>query len=194
MPENTAESKRFELHRASRIGLLARMSSGQTLLRAWLPPLLWMLAIYIGSTDALSSQHTSRFLGPFLRWLIPGISDAAIHGAQYVIRKIGHLTEYAVLALLFHRALRMAWSWRPGWNWRAAGIAFVLAAAYAVTDEFHQGFVATRYGSPFDVVIDATGAALGLGALWLWEIAKHTARRRAPSTREANQNSELLPG
>ncbi|MGZ8783093.1 MAG: VanZ family protein [Gaiellaceae bacterium] len=40
--------------------------------------------------------------------------------------------------------------------------AFALGVSYAVTDEFHQSFVAGRRGTPLDVLIDAVGVALGL--------------------------------
>jgi VanZ family protein len=148
-------------------------------LRAWAPALLWMLAIYIGSTDVLSSQHTSRFLGPLLRWLVPGISDDGVRAAQFLVRKCGHLTEYALLAALFCRALSL--TLRPIatlWTWRTAAGAFALAAAYAITDEIHQGLVASRYGSGLDVLIDSVGAALGLGAIWFWQ-TYHSRRERS---------------
>jgi VanZ family protein len=45
--------------------------------------------------------------------------------------------------------------------------AWVLAVAYAISDELHQITVPTRVGSPWDVVVDAAGAACGLAALLL---------------------------
>ena len=41
-------------------------------------------------------------------------------------------------------------------------MAWGAATLYAATDEFHQLFVPGRAGLPTDVLIDATGAALGL--------------------------------
>jgi VanZ family protein len=38
----------------------------------------------------------------------------------------------------------------------------VFAVLYAVTDEFHQGFVAGRHESALDVGIDAAGALLAV--------------------------------
>jgi VanZ family protein len=49
----------------------------------------------------------------------------------------------------------MVWSW-------------VLTAAYAATDEFHQSFTSGRHPSPVDVAIDSVGALLFLLALALW--------------------------
>ena len=70
-----------------------------------------------------------------------------------ILRKGAHMTEYAVLAVLFARATAT----------RAA--AFALTVAYAGTDEWHQTFVHGRHGSPVDVGIDAIGALLGLWVL-----------------------------
>ncbi len=146
------------------------------LIRYWLPPLLWVVLIFGGSTDLLSERHTSRFIEPILHWLAPDLSEATIHRIQYGIRKIGHLTEYAFLAALLFRALRGPSvdqpRPRPG---RHVLWAFFLAIGYAATDELHQSTVATRYASAWDVLIDATGAAIGLAAWWL--IEKRRSRR-----------------
>jgi VanZ family protein len=69
---------------------------------------------------------------------------------DYVLRKLAHTAEYAVLAALLARAT-------GSYPW-----AFVLTVAYAGTDEFHQTFVRGRHGSPVDVGIDAVGALVGL--------------------------------
>jgi VanZ family protein len=124
-------------------------------LKYWLPVLAWMIFIFIGSTDLLSAEHTSRFIGPFLRWLAPDISNATIASVQLVVRKCAHLSEYAILAALLCRALRQHLD-------RAFGIAFIIAALYAGLDEFHQSFVASRTASPWDVAIDHVGALIGL--------------------------------
>jgi VanZ family protein len=118
-------------------------------LKYWLPVLVWMIFIFVGSTDLLSAEHTSRYIGPFLRWFSPDVSDATIDSVQLVVRKLAHLTEYAILAALLFRALRMF------------GVAFLVAAIYAALDEFHQSFVATRTASPWDVAIDCVGAIAG---------------------------------
>jgi VanZ family protein len=137
-------------------------------LKFWLPVLVWMIFIFIGSTDLLSAEHTSRFIGPFLRWFAPGVSDATIASTQLVVRKCAHLTEYAILAALVYRAFRQR-------HERAFGIAFIIAALYAALDEFHQSFVATRTASRWDVAIDCLGALLGL---CLWRLFRN---RRQPA-------------
>ena len=129
--------------------------------RYWMPLIIWMTLIFIGSTDVLSAEHTSRFLVPFLRWLDPQISWAAVNSIQIVIRKVGHLTEYAILATLIWRALRSAESWK-----RSTLILFTVSlvgsAVFAATDEFHQSFIPSRTSSVNDVFIDICGAAIAL--------------------------------
>jgi VanZ family protein len=126
-----------------------------------------MALIFIGSSPAGTTENTSRFLEPLLRRLVPGISDAGIHQAQLVIRKTGHVVEYAILGALIWRARRrQAGGDNGAWSRREAALAVVLAALYAVTDELHQHFVPGRLGSAWDVLIDTLGAALGLAAVW----------------------------
>ena len=124
-------------------------------LKYWLPVLVWMVFIFIGSSDLLSAEHTSRFIGPFLRWFAADVSNATVASIQLVIRKCAHLTEYAILAALFYRALRLHRA-------RVLGAAFVFAGLYAALDEFHQSFVASRTGTAYDVMIDCAGAMIGL--------------------------------
>jgi VanZ family protein len=136
-------------------------------LKYWLPVILWMIIIFGASTNLGAPQNTSRFLGPLLRWLLPSISDDAISNIQFGVRKSSHAIEYAILCLLFWRARRKKNTNEPRpWIWREAGIAILFSAIYAATDEFHQYFVATRQGSPWDVLLDTAGATAGIFVLW----------------------------
>lgn len=136
-------------------------------LKFWLPVLLWLAVIFTFSGDAGSTRHTSRFIGPLLRWLNPNISDGSVERIQFVIRKTAHATEYGVLALLVWRALRQPRRGdRRPWNRRQAGLAFAVAAVFAMSDEWHQSFVRDRQGQFVDVALDCAGAAAALGALW----------------------------
>ena len=133
----------------------------------WLPVAAWTAFIFTGSTDAFSSDHTSRFFGPFLRWLSSGLSNAAVESAVFWIRKAAHVTEYAVLAGLWWRALRRPVRRDPRpWSWPIAGQALLGSMLWAAADEIHQAFTATRGASGRDVALDAAGAALGLLLLW----------------------------
>jgi VanZ family protein len=134
----------------------------------WLPVILWMSLIFGFSSDSKSFQHSSRILEPLLRWLLPNLAPNIRDDIVFVARKCAHLTEYAVLALLVWRLLRKPVRRDPRpWNWRVAGLALLVAALYAASDEFHQTFVPTRDGCVRDVFIDSCGAAAGLLLLWL---------------------------
>lgn len=137
-------------------------------LKYWLPVLLWMALIFGFSTDVGSSKRTSRIIGPLLRWIVPDISDAAISNVQLVIRKGGHLTEYAILAMLVWRACRkpVRNETRP-WRKRDAMVAIAVAALFAITDEWHQSTVPSRQGQATDVAIDTAGACCGVFAVWI---------------------------
>lgn len=88
------------------------------------------------------------------------------------------MTEYAILAALLY-------VWLGRWRQqrvRRYGLAVMLAAVYACSDEIHQLFVEGRAGMVSDVLIDSAGAVLGLGILiliqsligWLWERKNRT--------------------
>jgi VanZ family protein len=136
------------------------------LVSKWMPVIAWMILIFMGSSDVLSAEHTSRFIVPLLRWLDPQISFATIVAIHITIRKLGHFTEYAILALLLWRALHGTFSTVKGIM--LTGLTFLVAAGFAASDEFHQSFVPTRTASPRDVMIDCFGAlvAVMLCALW----------------------------
>jgi VanZ family protein len=131
-----------------------------------MPAILWMTIIFLGSSDMLSAEHTSRFLVPFLRWLDPQISFAALFAIQLGIRKLGHLTEYAILATLLWRALRGGTRWQMKMSILFL-VAVLACGIFAASDEFHQSFVPSRTSSPQDVMIDICGALLGLAVCWM---------------------------
>jgi VanZ family protein len=130
-------------------------------LKYWLPVLIWLGLIFIGSTDLMSAEHTSRIIGPILRWFNPDISAAAIARVQFFVRKGAHITEYAILAMLLWRGLRCGTRWQMTMSILFIAVSF-LCAIFAASDEFHQSFVPTRTASPVDVVIDIVGALIGL--------------------------------
>ena len=126
-----------------------------------MPAIVWMALIFLGSTDMLSAEHTSRFLVPLLRWIDPQISFAALNAIQLGIRKLGHLTEYAILAALLWRALRGGTRWQMKMSILLL-VAALACAIFAASDEFHQSLVPSRTASPTDVMIDICGALIGL--------------------------------
>ncbi len=73
------------------------------------------------------------------------------------------MTEYAILALLLSLYLS---AYKNISGKRRYALAAILAVLYAMTDEYHQTFIAGRHGSFVDVAIDSVGALAGLLLLW----------------------------
>jgi VanZ family protein len=148
----------------------------------WLPVFIWLGVIFAGSTDIFSTEQTSRYLVPFLRWLDPQISLSTIAAIHFALRKIGHLIEYAILAAFLWRALRNGSSLRAKMSTLFVGVWFT-CAIIAATDEFHQSFIASRTASLNDVFTDSLGAAIGLA------ICPTVARRDAKKLDESTAKS-----
>ena len=110
---------------------------------AWAPVVVWAGLIF-----ALSAT--------------PNLTFAPDAGVDFVVRKLGHMAVFGILALLLWRALATTTNWRRPWAWGLA-----LAILYAATDELHQAFVETRNPSLVDVGIDAAGALIAVAAVWL---------------------------
>jgi VanZ family protein len=135
----------------------------------WLPAIAWACLISFLSTDVFSSEHTSRFIIPLLHLLIPQASAETLEVMHAIIRKSAHLTEYFILGVLLHRALRGD---ERGWKLRWALWAIAIAAAYASLDEFHQSFVPSRTASPWDALIDTIGSSAAQIVMRLWNSKK----------------------
>lgn len=134
----------------------------------WLPVLLWMSLMFGFSTEVGSTRHTSRIIGPLLRWLIPGVSDATVYRIQTIVRKSAHVGEYGILSLLLWRARRrQARGDAAKWRWSDTIFALGLAVLFAVSDEVHQAFVPSREARVSDVFFDTSGAAASLAVLYL---------------------------
>jgi VanZ family protein len=135
-----------------------------------------MGVIFVASSDTGSFEHSSRFIEPLLRWLFPTASSETIGLMHHFLRKAGHFSEYAILALLTLRALRLSRPQRSFLN--AVAIALVVAAGYAATDEYHQSFVPGRTAAAGDVLIDTAGAVTALAVVTLWRRPRHRRTHR----------------
>ncbi|HZF02683.1 MAG TPA: VanZ family protein [Methylomirabilota bacterium] len=148
------------------------MSHFRIFLKYWLPVLVCMAMIFSASSDAHSQQHSSGIFEPFLHWLFPKMPQTEIERIHHGIRKCGHLTEYAILALLLWRALNQSKNKLSPWSWPRFSGALLIVFIYAATDEFHQIFVPGRTPLMSDVFIDTTGGAIGLLALWIFHLCR----------------------
>jgi VanZ family protein len=144
------------------------------------PLVIWALLIFIGSGSALSAEHTSVVVR-FAKWLFPSATPDFLAWFHFSVRKAGHLTEYAILATLAARAFRNSSHQFVRVHWFK--LSLLLAAAYALTDEFHQSFVPSRTASIHDSLIDSAGALIALIVIW----------SRHRKTQEFQGNTSELP-
>jgi VanZ family protein len=138
-----------------------------------LPVLLWLLVTFLFSTDAFSANETSRYIVPVLTYFFPTFSSQQIDFWHVAIRKLGHITEYFILAVLAYRCFK--YEQTDLIETRVKTITFVLLAA--LLDEWHQRFTIFRGASIVDVGYDCLGA---VWALWLittyetWRLRSHS--------------------
>ena len=132
----------------------------------WLPLVLWLVVIFIFSTDYFSASRTSSAIVSILHFIFPSRSLHQLEFWHAVIRKIGHVTEYFLLAIFTYRTMKL-----EHLDWTQAKVrtmGFVLFAASF--DELHQAFTLFRTPSPFDVGYDCLGAVWALSLITIYEI------------------------
>ncbi len=148
-------------------------------LKAWIAAILWLIVIAIESTTYLSSHNTSRFLYPLLHFLF-GVNHARFEHLHFYLRKGGHVFGYGMLSILLFRAWRETLPAMDGAKWalRWAALAVFGTAVVASLDEWHQSYIPSRTGTPWDVLLDTCAgiaAQILLLAYYAW------ARRRSAS-------------
>jgi VanZ family protein len=123
-------------------------------LRYWWPALVWAVVISGFSTGAFTSDNTSHFIIPILRFFLPHAAPETLDFLHHIIRKCGHLTEYFILSMLILRGIRAG---EKGMHVRWALVTILIIAGYAALDEYPQSFVPGRTAAVGDVLIDTTG-------------------------------------
>ncbi len=126
-----------------------------------------MAVIFCASTSLGAPDNTSRFIRPFLLWLDPHMSEQTIELWHHFIRKCAHACEYAMLGVLAWRVIHFDTAFSSASAGRQYRLALLVCALYASTDEFHQSFVPTRQPAVLDVLLDTSGAGLGLLITWI---------------------------
>lgn len=130
--------------------------------------LFWMCVIFAFSaqeqeeSSAVSESFSYRMVRSADSLFGFNWDDERLHeianAIEGYVRKAAHMTEYAILAVLLY-------IWLGKWQfttWKKMLLAIIAAALYAASDETHQLFVAGRSGRLTDVLIDSSGAILGV--------------------------------
>ncbi len=132
-------------------------------------PISWMAAIFVFSSDWLAWRNTAPMAYGWLRWWLPNLDAAQLENLHLLVRKLGHVTEYALLAVLWYVALRQSHQWQA---WQAGLGAAVASVLYAALDEWRQTFTAERSGSLADVLLDSLGVGLAIGSIGLLYVTR----------------------
>jgi len=109
-------------------------------LKFWAPVLVWMGMIFLFSS-------------------IPSLKSGLEE--DFILRKIAHVLEFAILTFLLLRAFQPTVD-QPT---KVVGLAIVFSLFYSLSDEYHQTFVFGREGALKDVGIDSIGIFL-MGLIW----------------------------
>ena len=133
------------------------------------PLILWIGLIMFLSTGQASMSNTSRFIRPLLEFLFPNAPEEILIVYHGYVRKLAHVTVYAILAFWAARAffsssqnlLRRLWF----------AFAFVLVLLVASVDETNQSFLDSRTGSIYDVLLDVCGGLAMITVFYL--VIKH---------------------
>ncbi len=142
-------------------------------LMLYAPLLFWIGVIFFLSSGQGSMSQTSRIIRPILEFLFPTAPEETLILYHGLIRKLAHLTEYAILGLLASRAFTRSKS--NLLNKAPYVLAGAVVIFVAVLDELNQSFNPARTGSPFDSLIDITGGVFAIILFYLF--SRRPARR-----------------
>jgi VanZ family protein len=122
-------------------------------------PLLWLAVVLFMGNGHFGAVQTGAWLIPLLKPLMPWATPRDVHALHMVLRKLGHLTEYAILARVWMHGVLLC---RAASVRTAAWVALLICIACAFVDEAHQSMLLTRTGSVADALLDCLGALLML--------------------------------
>lgn len=127
-------------------------------LLAWIPTLLWLGMIALFSTDTFSAAHTGSILWRILHAIDANITAQQFEIVHHFVRKTAHFSVYGLLSLFAYFSWRVTLPRRVPWTFTWSGLALLVTLLAGSLDEIHQIFVPSRGPSPYDVMLDVSGA------------------------------------
>jgi VanZ family protein len=143
----------------------------------------WACLIFYLSTGTFGGTFTEALLRLILQSLRVTVTPHVFQTVHFLFRKLAHLTEYAIFAMLVYGSGREADPFR--WLPERALWSLIIVGIYSATDEFHQSFVPGRGPPVVDSAIDTTGAALGMLLFYFRAMRLQIASSRAAASRES---------
>lgn len=118
----------------------------------------WASLIFLFSNQGgTSSTNNSNFIVDFLNNFLNLFIDIDLTNYDFIfllVRKLAHLLEYFILAILVYYLL---YQFKVK---KKLILTIIICFLYALSDEFHQLFIIGREGRLIDVLIDTLGASL----------------------------------
>jgi VanZ family protein len=122
----------------------------------WFPVALGIAVITLESTAWFGADMTSLPLRRIYEALCGRVSNVEWNSIHHIIRKTGHFMGYGFIGLAW---LRAWWFTLPRSSFLPDALLALLGTALISTcDEWHQSYLPNRTGTPWDVLLDCTGA------------------------------------
>ncbi|MBX0313357.1 VanZ family protein [Planococcus glaciei] len=127
---------------------------------------LWMALIFSLSHQPASkssemSSGITKFVIEAAEQILP-VAETDFDQFEHIVRKNAHFFIYLILGILVIHASGGSGSH----SFKRIGLAVSICVLYAMSDEFHQLFILGRSGEVRDVLIDSSGASLGIILYW----------------------------
>lgn len=124
----------------------------------WLLAVIWMGVIFrFSAQNGEQSSSNNKFVIEIFKYLGINLEKIIGSNANFIIRKLAHMTEYFILFHLLYKGIFNKYNF-----WKASCISIILVFLYACSDEFHQSFMPGRGPSFRDVLIDTSGGGTAL--------------------------------
>ena len=133
--------------------------------------IIWMVLIFFFSNmnSDLSNENSQSIIITIINKIDEIIKSSEevilrhhskefIETANFIFRKLCHISEYLVLSVLILNFLSILKKYTIKKN---ILIAMIVSILYSISDEFHQIFISGRSGQVMDVLIDTFGAIVG---------------------------------
>lgn len=126
--------------------------------------LLWMsLVFFLSAQVANESSETTNIVIEIIYKLYKtlfansNMDIVAFSNVVFIpVRKLAHFSEFAILGILFYINIK------EYTNNKVLLLSVLLSSLYAVSDEIHQLFVPGRACAFIDMLIDSSGAFIGI--------------------------------
>jgi VanZ family protein len=138
------------------------------LIISWFAVFLWMIFIFLlSSQTAQASDRVSRAVTSIIVKLMGLFRQITLETStaqnwfnlmNNTVREYAHGTIYFILIILVCNAFSKS----GVGGWKLYMFSFIFCAAYAVSDELHQLFVAGRGAEVKDFMTDCIGALMGI--------------------------------